>query len=244
MPTLAELLNKFNAETGDKTAAAAPASPSLDVELNAALEDGATKTASAGGNMQTLQEIYLSLFNMDKTAQAAGAQAAPQSEPTEEELAQAAQKLAADEAAAQLGADEAEPTEERVKLAALEYDAAGRIMYRGFHDEYLKLSHEWQKLAASVQTKAEDNHHTESESKAKTPALGERGLPTMPTNFAGSPEHDQPISMKGGREVYKNALETAKKINAGVTGDDPEAAAISIGGGAPMGFATVRDLMA
>ncbi len=243
MPTLAELLNKFKTEAGEKTAASTQAPPDVDTQLNAALEEGTTKTASAGGDMQTLQDIYISLWNLDKTAaQAGGAPAATSGAPTEEELAvQAAQKLAADEAAAQLAGDQAIAQlfgeEEQVKLAALEYDAAGRIMFRGFADE-------WMKLAASMHTQAEDNQHTESESKAKTPALGERGLPTMPTNFAGSPNHDQPISMKGGREVYKNSLETSKKINAGVTGDDPEAAAISIGGGAPMGFATVRDLMA
>ncbi|HYU26347.1 MAG TPA: hypothetical protein VEO74_14155, partial [Thermoanaerobaculia bacterium] len=94
-----------------------------------------------------------------------------------------------------------------------------------------------------LHTEAAPNRHTESESEAKTPALGERGLPTIETNFAGSPNHDQPISTKGGKDVYRDSLATSKRIKAGVTGDDPEAAAISMGGGAPMGFATVRDLL-
>ncbi len=133
------------------------------------------------------------------------------------------------------GAGEEPGGEEILKVAA-EYDAAGRIMFRGFYDEVLKQ-------AAKLHTEAAPNRHTESESEAKTPALGERGLPTIETNFAGSPNHDQPISTKGGKDVYRDSLATSKRIKAGVTGDDPEAAAISMGGGAPMGFATVRDLL-
>lgn len=234
MPTLGELMSRFHSESGEKTAAAQP--PDLDAQLNAALEPGATKTASAGGSQMTLQDIYLQMTNIDKTAAAAAGAPPDNEEPTPEELAAAAEKLAADEAEAQLAADgTGEPGEDIMKVAA-EYDAAGRLMARGFYDEFMKC-------AAGVHTEAEDNRHTESESSAKTPALGERELPTIETNFAGSPNHDQPLSMKGGRETYKNSLSTSKRIKAGVTGDDPEAAAISIGGGAPMGFATVRDLL-
>src|SRR5579859_3127491 len=140
MPTLGELLKKFDAEAGQKTAAAQPSD--LDVQLNAALEGGSTKTASQGGDQpMTLQDIYLQMMDMDKTAGAAppaapGATAAP----TDEELAAAAEKLASDEAAAQLAAQAAEPSEEEIVKIAAEYDAAGRIMFRGFYDEFSKLA--------------------------------------------------------------------------------------------------------
>jgi hypothetical protein len=239
MPTLGDLMRQFNADLGDKTAVVHEPSH-VDAELNAALESGTTKTASAaGGTQMTLQDIYLQMMDMDKTAGLAAARGGgggtPQ-EPTEAELVAAAEKLAADEAEAQLAAGGGEPGSEEILKIAAEYDAAGRIMFRGFYDEFLKE-------AAKLHTEAADNQHSESTSMAKTPALGDRMLPTIETNFAGSPNHDQPISTKGGKEVYRDSLATSKRIKAGVTGDDPEAAAISIGGGAPMGFATVRDLM-
>ena len=86
---------------------------------------------------------------------------------------------------------------------------------------------------------------TESPSKASTPALGNRGLPTMETNFAGSDNHDQPMETAGAaaKQVYLDSLAPTKSISAGAgTGDDPEAAAISLGSGSPAGFATVKDL--
>lgn len=233
MPTLGELMQRFSAEAGEDAAAQAE-SPDLDARINAALESGATKTASAGGPM-TLQEIYLQMTDLDKTAGAAAGMPGG-GEPTEEELAAAAEKLAADEAEALLaGGDGGDPGGEDILKVAAEYDSAGRIMARGFFDEFSKL-------AASVHTQAAANRHTDSESAAKTPALGDRGLPTVETNYAGSPNHDQPISTKGGKDVYKDSLAPSKRIKAGVTGDDPEAAALSVGGGAPVGFATIRDL--
>jgi hypothetical protein len=227
-------MEKFSADAG-QDAAATHESPDLDARINAALESGTTKTASAGGPM-TLQEIYLQMTDLDKTASAAAGMPGDAGEPTEEELAAAAEKLAADEAEALLagGGGGEQPTEDILKIAA-EYDSAGRIMARGFFDEFSKL-------AASVHTEAAPNRHADSESAAKTPALGARGLPTMETNYAGSPNHDQPISTKGGKEVYKDSLAPSKRVRPGVTGDDPEAAALSIGGGAPVGFATIRDL--
>jgi hypothetical protein len=236
MPTLGELVTKFRNDAG-QDGAGAKTTPNPDAQLNAALEDGTTKTASAGGAQMTLQDIYLQMIDLDKTAATAAGAPPGNAEPTPEELAAAAEKLAADEAAAQLAAGGGEEPAEYIMKVAAEYDSAGRIMARGFYDEFCKL-------AASVHTEAAPNQHTESGSAAKTPALGDRGLPTMETNFAGSPNHDQPISTKGGKEVYKDSLATSKKIKAGVTGDDPEAAALSLGGGAPLGFATVRDLVA
>lgn len=231
MPTLGELMQKFSAEAGE-TAAATHDTPDLDARINAALESGATKTASAGGSM-TLQEIYLQMTDLDKTAAMVGSSVGD-AEPTDEELAAAAEKLAADEAEALLSGGGELPPDDILKIAA-EYDSAGRIMARGFFDEFSKL-------AASANTQAAPNRHADSESAAKTPALGERGLPTMETNYAGSPNHDQPIPTKGGKDVYKDSLAPSKRVKAGITGDDPEAAALSIGGGAPVGFATIRDL--
>jgi len=235
MPTLGELMRQFNAELGEKTAVVHEPT-NVDAQLNAALESGNTKTASAGGSQMTLQDIYLQMMDMDKTAAATGsAGTAVAADPTEEELAAAAEKLAAEEAEALLTAGGGEePADEEILKVAAEYDAAGRIMFRGFYDEFLKE-------AAKLQ--ATPNKHSESGSEAKTPALGNRALPTLETNYAGSPNHDRPLSVRDGRDAYRNSLQTSKRISAGVTGDDPEAAAISLGGGAPMGFATVRDLI-
>lgn len=236
MPTLGELMRQFNSEIGEKTAAVhEPAD--VDAQLNAALEGGTHKTAQAEGAQMTLQDIYLQMTDLDKTAGAAAREAGGGAgEPTAEELVAAAEKLAADEAEVQLSAGGQDPSSDEILKVAAEYDAAGRIMFRGFYDEFLKE-------AAKLHTDAAANRHTETESEAKTPALGNRSLPTIETNYAGSPNHDQPISTKGGREVYRDSLSTSKRIKAGVTGDDPEAAAIAVGGGAPLGFATVRDLM-
>ena len=80
------------------------------------------------------------------------------------------------------------------------------------------------------------------------PAFGQRGLPTLETNYAGTPQAGikgkvTPISMAGSKEVYKGSLKPSKTRSAGDTGDNPEAHAIATGGGSPAGFATVRDVM-
>ena len=236
MPTLGELKLQFGRSTGEKVAQA------VSHETTAAPnESGQTKIATAtigGPGMKTLQDIYLGMTGLDKEASYAPATpVAEQGDPEDAALAEMAEKIAAAEAEALArGEQPAEQEQPEMLKVAAEYDAAGRIMARGFYDEF-------QKLAASVNTEAAANQHTESPSAAKTPAFGNRGLPTVETNFAGSPNHDQGISMKGGKEVHKNVLEPSKKIKAGVTGDDPEAAAVSLGGGAPSGFATVRNLM-
>jgi len=227
MPTLGELMGQFGEKAGEKVASQAV---DPDAQFNAALESGLNKTASEGDAMgqMTLQDIYLQMSDMDKTAgQIADA---PGAEPTAEEFAKVAEDLATAEAADVVAAGE-EPqasSEDIVKIAA-EYDSAGRIMARGFYDEFMKLAH--------------GNKNTETNSIAKTPALGKRELATTPTNFAGSVNHTERMDTKGSRENYKDSLAPSKKITAGMTGDDPEAAAVSLGGGAPAGFATVRDLM-
>jgi hypothetical protein len=227
MPTLGDLAARFGqAGAGDGAGLAS--------DSQAAPEGGETKTASPGGNhMNSLTEIYLAMSNIDKTAAAAAN--VPDSQDSEEDFAKAAEELAEKEAS-ELAADEPAEDEDHFKKIAAEYDAAGRIMARGFFDEFMKC-------AGNVATQASPNQHTESLSMAKTPALGTKGLPTMETNFAGSPNHDQPMSTKGGKEVYKDSMSSKKKVSAGVTGDNPEAGAISTGGGAPAGFATIKDLM-
>jgi hypothetical protein len=220
MPTLGSLIEKFASAAGENGSSTA-----INESPSAAPDSGETKTASGGGNnMTSLADIFMHLTDMDKTAsEAAGA---PQDNV---DFAKVAEQLAEAEASTVVEEDQ-----DMIKVAA-EYDAAGRIIARGFFDEFMKL-------AASVTTEA-SNQNTETETAAKTPALGERGLPTVETNYAGSPNHDQPIDTKTGRDAYKDSLAPAKKIDAGVTGTDPEAAAISIGQGSPAGFATVRDLM-
>jgi len=51
------------------------------------------------------------------------------------------------------------------------------------------------------------------------------------------------MDTSGGKEVYKNSLKPSKTRSAGDIGDDPEGHALAVGGGAPVGFATVRDVM-
>lgn len=202
-----------------------------------AVEDGQTKTASGGDEMNSLQDIYLAIANEDFGKQAAAAANAPTANPAagigDVDFAKMAEQIAGAEAAEIVAEDT-----DIVKVAA-EYDSAGRIMARGFYDEFCKL-------AGNMDTDVTPNQMTESPSAASTPALGDRGLPTVETNFAGNDAHDQKIETAGPdpKKVYADALKPKKTISAGQgTGDDPEAAAVSLGGGSPAGFATVRDLV-
>ncbi len=236
MPTLGDLMNKFASASGDAAPTNQPAA--VGVPLN--------KHASEGEkNMNSLQNIYLAIAgqDLDKTASVA-AQTQTQTDPAPEstddvDFAKMAADLAEKEAAEQTGGGDGGEEIDFVKIAA-EYDSAGRIMARGFYDEFMKL-------AGNMSTTAPDNHNTESPSAAKTDALGNRGLPTLATNFAGNDAHDQTPQMTGSapKQVYSGSLKPSKTISAGDgTGDDPEGKAISLGGGSPSGFATVRDLQA
>jgi hypothetical protein len=233
LPSLKELLDTFGPSDDDaeKTASEKPLAVT-----ESAVVDGETKTAS-GGSMKSLTDIYLSLDAADDMAKeaAAAAQVPDDIGNDEVDFAKMAEDLAEREATDLVDGEGEE--EEIIKVAA-EYDAAGRIMARGFYDEFMKL-------AGNMDTDVAPNQTTESPSAASTPALGERGLVTVPTNYAGSAKNDQPIETAGPgpKQVYSNVLKTKKTISAGQgTGDDPEAAAISLGGGSPAGFATVRDL--
>ena len=108
-------------------------------------------------------------------------------------------------------------------------------MARGFFDEF-------NKLASSIRTSDAGNTNAYPGSVAKTPALGERKKPHVENNYVGDGRMDTAGAALG-KDTYKESLKTKKKVGAGVTGDDPEAAAISVGGGSPAGFATIRDLV-
>jgi hypothetical protein len=188
--------------------------------------------------MRSLTEIYMAIADGDIEKQAAAAAHVPEDNVDDVDFAKLAGDLAAAEAD-DIVAQEAGDTDDFMKVAA-EYDSAGRIMARGFYDEFMKLS-------GAMDTDVSDNQMTESPSAASTPSLGDRGLPTVPTNFAGNEAHDGQIETAGQapKQVYSDVLKPNKSISAGQgTGDDPEAAAVSLGGGSPAGFATVKDLTA
>jgi len=232
MPTLGELMEKFgsaadssNNDAGDEFVPAARHNPA----------EGHNKTASGGDAMKSLTDIYLSLTHVDMNKEAAQAAYAPNDDV---DFAKMAEAMADAEATEYVQQDNSPSDDDGgILKVAQEYDSAGRIMARGFFDEF-------QKLAGALDTAAADNQMTESVSAASTPALGNRGLPTMETNFAGSQDHDEPMETAGmaAKQVYLDSLAPTKSISAGMTGDDPEAAAISLGSGSPAGFATVKDL--
>ena len=186
--------------------------------------------------MKSLTDIYLSLTHVDMNKEAAQAAYAPNDDV---DFAKMAEAMADAEATEYVQQDDSGVEDDGgIMKVAQEYDSAGRIMARGFFDEF-------NKLAGALDTAAADNQMTESASKASTPALGTRGLPTMETNFAGSENHDQAMETAGmaAKQVYLDSLAPTKSISAGAgTGDDPEAAALSLGSGSPAGFATVKDL--
>ncbi|MBP9826355.1 MAG: hypothetical protein KBF21_19160 [Thermoanaerobaculia bacterium] len=229
--TLADLMSKFASASDSDHDSATGAPPA---RKPAATGGDHTKLASGGEPMHSLASIYLTLTDQDHVKQAAARAPAPAQTEDDVDFAAMAEKIAEAEATEEV---EAEDDGSIVKVAQ-EYDAAGRIMARGFFDEFYKL-------AEGIATTAPDNQMTESESTAKTPALGERGLPTLETNFAGTANHDERMTTSGTapKTNYADSLAPTKTISAGQgTGTDPEAAAIGLGGGSPLGFATVRDL--
>lgn len=236
MATLSDLMNKFaSASTDTPTYDSATGAP--PVRKPAATGGDHTKLASGGDQMNSLASLYLALTDQDHVKQAQAAAFDPEPEQDDVDFAAMAEKLASAEAEDQVASEE---DDGQIIKVAQEYDAAGRIMARGFFAEF-------HKLAEGLSTTAPDNQMTESESAAKTPAFGERGLPTLETNFAGSANHDEKMvtSGPGPKQTYSDTLAPTKTISAGQgTGTDPEAAAIGLGGGSPLGFATVRDLKA
>lgn len=243
--TLGDLLGQFkdSLESDDAT-------PNDD-QVHEQVLDGQEKTAADGGTpmaegMGSLAQLYINMTEMDKTA-AEAAELPLDTEGgatlTEEDIEKIASQEAAELVAAEAaeGGGEAAGEEPDMQKVAEEYDAAGRIMARGFFDEYIKL-------AGAMDTSVADNTDTDAPSASATPAFGNRSLPNLATNYAGAKDagtKGKAVAMdtSGGKEVYKTSLKPTKTRSAGDTGDNPEADAVSTGGGAPVGFATVRDVM-
>lgn len=224
MATLGELMEKFASAAEEE-----PAAPNPEPAIT-----GHEKTASGGEGMKSLTDIYLQLAETDLEKEASVTAQVPDQEA---DFAKMAEQIAEAEAA-EVVSSQADDQVDIVKVAA-EYDAAGRIMARGFFAEF-------NKLAGNMDTEVTPNQDVDSESKAQTPALGERGLPTVETNFAGSENHDQKMDTTGPgpKQVYKESLKPSGSIAAGATKDDPEALAEQLGGGSVGGgFATVKDLV-
>ena len=237
MPTLGELQSQFfpNDDDHQKTASEQSVATGGDGEHN--------KTASGGNQMTGLTDLYLAMTDMDKTAAHAAVNQGEEEIDFDKLAGFVAEAEVNDLMAKEAGevvvqAPDAVEHENLVKMAALEHDAAGRIAARGFWDEF-------QKLAGAMDTDVSPNQTTETPSQAATPALGDRGLPTMTTNFAGSENHDKIIQTGlESKQVYKDSLKPSATIKPGVTGDDPETASESVGvNGGTSGFATVRDIM-
>jgi len=239
MPSLDDLMSKFASDESATENFAVPGDAVVP-DFNP-VDDGQLKTASEGNQeMRSLTDIYMAIADNDLEKQAAAAAHIPEENYDDVDFAKIAGDLASAEAADLAIQDEhSGDGADMVKVAA-EYDSAGRIMARGFYDEFMKL-------AGAMDTDVSSNQMTESPSASSTPAFGDRGLPTVPTNFAGNEAHDGQIETAGqaGKQVYSDVLKPSKSISAGQgTGDDPEAAAVSLGGGSPAGFATVKDLTA
>jgi hypothetical protein len=169
MATLNDLLNNFGLTDGggsDEEVKVASDGTINDEQslLEGLLENDQEKTASEGDDM-SLADLYMSLTDHDRGG--------------EEEMLDKIAELAAEEEI------QSNDENETVKLAE-EYDAAGRIMARGFFDEFNKLARE-----------------LEGPSNSKLPALGERGTGfQMETNLTDTGKMDT----KGGDKQHANIL--------------------------------------
>ncbi|MHC4644911.1 MAG: hypothetical protein ACYTBJ_05385 [Planctomycetota bacterium] len=176
MATLADLLNNFGlAEDEGEEKVASETSQATDDSEQALLEnllsgEGEEKVASEGdGQMGSLAELYMQLSEHD----AGGV--------TDDDFDKVAELAAYDDVAVN--------EEEAIEKVAAEYDAAGRIMARGFYDELNKL--------------AEGSRELEEGSDASTPALGDRGTQwQMETNMAPKGQ----LVTKGSGSVNADAI--------------------------------------
>lgn len=166
MATLQDLLNDFGLgeEDGEeKIASEAQIDDEQAMLANLLEAEDHEKIASEGGSDMSLADLYLQLQGAD------------------EEMAGADDTM---DKVAELAAEE----DLSIEKVAAEYDAAGRIMARGFFDEF-------QKLAEGVLEEASD---------AATPALGDRGVEwQMEVNKADKGPMD---STSGTDEQHKNIL--------------------------------------
>lgn len=166
MATLDDLLNNFNMndEEGMEHTASEQSSENEEQALLELLgnEEATEKIASEGGSEMSgsLADLYMQLAEQDNFE---------------------TEKVAADQAVEEEVSEEAS-----IEKVAQEYDAAGRIMARGFFDEFQKLARE-----------------LEDGSDAQTPALGDRGTQwQMETNY----EDKGMMHTQGGEQQHKNIL--------------------------------------
>lgn len=169
MATLSDLLNNFGLADdgefdGEEKVASTETADDEQALLEGLLDGDQEKTASEGDTeMGSLAELYMNLTEYDQGG--------------EDETLDKIAELAAEE--------EIEEEADIEKLAA-EYDAAGRIMARGFFDEFQKLARE-----------------LEDPTQASTPSLGERGTGyQMETNY----EDKGKMDTSGGDQQHKNIL--------------------------------------
>ena len=169
MATLNDLLNNFGLDMDEGVGEEKVASEYADDEEQALLESllagGQEKTASEGGDqMGSLADLYMQLTETDNSAE---------------------YEIEGDDDFDKVASAAVEDEVSIEKLAG-EYDAAGRIMARGFFDEFHKLARE-----------------LEEGSDASTPALGQRGTQyQMETNY----EDKGPMHTKGSQNVNADAI--------------------------------------
>lgn len=215
--TLDDLLSTFGISTNVEAGTEKTAAENVTTDEKS---DEVIKTANDGGHGMNLADLYLSMQGLDGQVK----EAADVSE-TETTTEAGTDEQALDAAAGALAAQDFDK-EAGIKLAA-EYDAAGRIMARGFFDEVQKLAAADTHVVPNVNSKG---------SAAKTEALGERGVPLMPVNDASSPKNNVGIPTSGSapKQVYRDVLKDGKKtsVGSGVTMSPPVVG----------GFATVKDI--
>jgi hypothetical protein len=230
MATLNELMDKF---ASDSSAEPDLATGDTVVPDLTSVDNGHNKTASEGEpQMKSLTDLYLSIQDADMQKEASAAAYVEYTEDeTELDFAKIAGAIADAEADDLVYQDDEDQGGDLMKVAA-EYDSAGRIMARGFYDEFMKL-------AGAMDTDVSENQNTENPSVAQTPALGQRELVTVPTNYAGSPDNDQPIETAGSapQQVYADVLKAPGSMSAGSGTMNPDQGTLGH-------FATVQDMVA
>jgi len=168
MTTLNDLLDNFglNEDVGEEKIASEQIAGDDDEQalLETLLASGEEKTASEGGTqMGSLADLYMQIADQDSAG----------GDDDFDKIAEAAVEAEVDEGAS-------------IEKLAQEYDAAGRIMARGFMDEFQKMARE-----------------LEEGSDAATPALGDRGTQwQMETNLDDKGQ----LVTKGSQAVNSDAI--------------------------------------
>jgi hypothetical protein len=236
--SLSELLANFGIGQGEMEKDASEEATEQQVEstedqdpnqerLSALLEGGGQeKTAQGGTNMSSLKDLWETLEERDGQMKTAADQGTYEQLDENGEVVQAEQTEQAGEVDIEKLAEAEAIQEMRIEKAAEEYDAAGRIMARGYFDELLKLA------AGLTDTHVSPNVDMISDSRSKMPAMGEHGDVQLPLNYAGK----EPIRVSGARSVNADALKkqqgSAIKPGSGAT-ENPTVVG---------GFATIKDI--